>query len=737
MYETFYGLREKPFALVPDPDFLFLGRLHGAALNMLEYALRGQASFTLISGEVGCGKTILVHRFLRMIDDASTTVGMVTNTPRSGGHVLERILLAFNLDYRGKSEVEQYETLMNFVDEQRTRGRRTVLIIDEAHNLDEDSLEELRMLSNINVDKALALQVILVGQPEILDRLNTRSLRQLVQRISVNFRLLPLTFIETRRYIRHRLRVAGGTPDIFEPRAIALVHLLSGGIPRLINVICDAALVYGFGDGRSTINIGIIEAVAADIARGGLETLPGIDDDPVSKSLLDVADELVDSLDDDEASDEYVELPPLPSNRGNEAPAPNDLQHEPEAPTLAGYRPSESTVAGITTTSRAQGPADEPPPLRTVIPIVDTTPTEISSTGRSRLRIVITMLAFVVVVGGSLLWFFWPTIEQMRVSAESSIAPTPPVSETAAGTRDEPPPPLPRPVEVQPLEEVVTPKGNAVISQPSAETDAAATAARGVVETPTPPESPPTVSEIPPVPPAPPVVAPVDGPTPTSSAPATPDSGAGRLGPITLNDALASSDIQAGDFGVALTGLFGLWKLDFRTLAGASPCNKARNAELDCYERDGNVNRLVRLDRPAIIGLKRADQGTAYALLTGRDGDKLRLQIDDNEIVASPVEVDSLMSGSFLMLWKPPPGFDGLLVQGRRSEAVSWVRSRLKALLGDRYDVGAGNLYNAVLANAVREFQTRRGLQVDGIVGIETLIEINSATRGLEVPRLR
>ena len=139
MYETFYGLREKPFSLVPDPDFLFLGRLHSAALNMLEYGLRGQASFTLISGEVGCGKTILIRKLLRMIDN-STTVGMVTNTPRSRGHILERILLAFDLNYRGKSDVEQYEILISFLEEQQTRGCRVVLIIDEAHNLDEDSL---------------------------------------------------------------------------------------------------------------------------------------------------------------------------------------------------------------------------------------------------------------------------------------------------------------------------------------------------------------------------------------------------------------------------------------------------------------------------------------------------------------------------------------------------------------------------------------------------------------------
>jgi type II secretory pathway predicted ATPase ExeA len=312
MYEKFYGLREKPFSLVPDPDYLFLGRLHGAALNMLEYCLRGQASFTLITGEVGCGKTILIRRFLRMVDDAST-VGMVTNTPRDKSHVLERILMAFNLDYRGKSEIEQYETLTDFMEEEQRRGRRTVLIIDEAHNLDEDSLEELRMLSNINVDKLLALQIVLVGQPEILELLNARSLRQLTQRISVNFRLLPLNFPETRRYIRHRLRVAGGSPDIFEPRAIAVIHLLSGGVPRLINVLCDTALVYGFGEDRGSLDAQLIQAVASDMLVGGLSTLPAVDHNLEEDNLLETAEKLVASLDPDELEDEYVELPLPPA----------------------------------------------------------------------------------------------------------------------------------------------------------------------------------------------------------------------------------------------------------------------------------------------------------------------------------------------------------------------------------------------------------------------------------------
>lgn len=276
MYETFYGFREKPFSLVPDPDFLYLGKHHRAALNILEYGLRGEASFALISGEVGSGKTILIRRFLRMVD-AQTTVGLITNTHASLGNLLDWILLAFNLDYHGKEQVELFEILTNFVRDQQALGRRTVLIIDEAQNMDFEMLEELRMLSNINVDKELMFQIVLAGQPEILDKINRPELRQLAQRISANFHLSPFTLDETRNYICHRLAVAGGRRDIFDNLACAAVYHFTGGLPRPINIICDAALVYGYGEERQTIGLETVLDVAENVQRSGLKTLRALD----------------------------------------------------------------------------------------------------------------------------------------------------------------------------------------------------------------------------------------------------------------------------------------------------------------------------------------------------------------------------------------------------------------------------------------------------------------------------
>jgi type II secretory pathway predicted ATPase ExeA/tetratricopeptide (TPR) repeat protein len=276
MYEAYYGFREKPFSLVPDPDFLYLGRHHRAALNILEYGLRGEASFALISGEVGSGKTILIRRFLRMVDQ-HTTVGLITNTHASLGSLLDWILLAFNLDYRGKQKVELFEILTNFLRDQRAHGRRTVLIIDEAQNMELEMLEELRMLSNINVDKELMFQIVLAGQPEILDKINRPELRQLAQRISANFHLSPLTLDETRDYICHRLVVAGGRRAVFDNLACAAIYYFTQGLPRPINILCDAALVYGYGEERETIGLDTILEVVQDVQRSGLRALQALE----------------------------------------------------------------------------------------------------------------------------------------------------------------------------------------------------------------------------------------------------------------------------------------------------------------------------------------------------------------------------------------------------------------------------------------------------------------------------
>jgi general secretion pathway protein A len=263
MYETFYSFREKPFSLLPDPAFLFLARQHSTALAVLEYGLVNQAGFTVVTGEIGCGKTTLIRHVLNSLGQ-DITVGLLSNTQR--GELLQWVLMAFGLDYRGKEKVALYETFLEFIIDEYAKNRRTVLIIDEAQNLGVDALEELRMLSNVNADKDQVLQLILVGQPELRATLSRPGLIQFAQRVAVDYFLVPLESEQIGSYIRHRLEIAGGDPALFKPEACQLVYHHSEGIPRLINLLCDTALVYGYAAGKQKIDVELVREVVQDKA---------------------------------------------------------------------------------------------------------------------------------------------------------------------------------------------------------------------------------------------------------------------------------------------------------------------------------------------------------------------------------------------------------------------------------------------------------------------------------------
>ena len=279
MYESYYGFKEKPFSLLPDPSFIFPSKKHRLAQAMLEYGLMNQAGFTVITGEIGSGKTTLVRQLLSQIAlDQDITVGLVSNTHRSFGELMQWVLLAFNLDYHNKSKVEMYQTFSEFMKREYSLGHRTVLIIDEAQNLSPDALEELRMLSNINADKDQYLQLVLIGQPGLKDLLRRPELEQFAQRIAIDFHLQTLDLQETCEYIRHRLVVAGGDPNLFEATACVAVHFYTRGTPRLINVLCDTALVCAFAEQREKVDADLIHDVVRDKHVGGILPVSELDE---------------------------------------------------------------------------------------------------------------------------------------------------------------------------------------------------------------------------------------------------------------------------------------------------------------------------------------------------------------------------------------------------------------------------------------------------------------------------
>lgn len=268
MYEAFYGLKEKPFSIQPDPDFLYFGRLHSYAYSMMEFGIKNRAGFIVISGEIGCGKTTLI-RFLLNNLAPSLSVGLVYNTHREIANLLEWIMLALGLPYEGMSNVALFDAFQRFLIDQYGLGKSVLLIVDEAQNLSPDALESLRMLSNINSDKNQLLQIMLVGQPQLKDMLTRPDLQQFAQRVEVDFHIKPFSATEVQSYIQHRLEIAGRETPLFTPEACARIAEASHGIPRQINILCNTALVYGFSAGCVHIDLDMIEEVLSDKAEFG------------------------------------------------------------------------------------------------------------------------------------------------------------------------------------------------------------------------------------------------------------------------------------------------------------------------------------------------------------------------------------------------------------------------------------------------------------------------------------
>src|SRR3989337_2615778 len=258
MYERFYEVRGRPFALSPDPDSLCPSRVHREVLDYLRYGLESHAGFVVITGEIGSGKTTLLQTLLRGLD-SQTTVGRIVNTMLEPRELLETIMIDFGLDPAGKSKPLLLRDLAQYLVDQRLNGRLVLLVIDEAQNLSQAALEELRMLSNLETEKSKLLQIVLVGQPNLRDKLAAPELEQLRQRITVSYHLPPLDADETHNYINHRLRHAAlGTPLTFPRPSTDLIHARSRGVPRIINVICDAALVFGYAEERREFDVAMI-----------------------------------------------------------------------------------------------------------------------------------------------------------------------------------------------------------------------------------------------------------------------------------------------------------------------------------------------------------------------------------------------------------------------------------------------------------------------------------------------
>ena len=264
IYTEFFGLTERPFSLVPDPDFLYWSGPHGRAFAMLEYGIMTRAPITLITGEVGAGKTTILHHLLKSLDD-DVTIGLISNAHGDRGELLRWVLLALNQPaLPGETYVDLFGRFQDYLIAEYAAGRRIVLIFDEAQNLTRESLEELRMFTNINANKDELLQLVLVGQPELRDIIRRPDLTQFAQRVSAAFHLNAMDSPTVRAYIRHRLNVAGADRDIFSVAAADLIHEATKGIPRLVNQLCDLAMVYAYTKNNQKVSRLTVQQVLDD-----------------------------------------------------------------------------------------------------------------------------------------------------------------------------------------------------------------------------------------------------------------------------------------------------------------------------------------------------------------------------------------------------------------------------------------------------------------------------------------
>jgi general secretion pathway protein A len=253
IYTSHFGLTERPFSLVPDPGFLYWSAVHKRAFTMLEYGLMTRAPITLITGEVGAGKTTLLHHLLKTVG-TDVRIGLVSNAHGDRGELLRWVLLALDQPASpSETYVDLFGRFQAFMVSEYAAGRRVILIFDEAQNLSRESLEELRMFTNINSNKDELLQLVLVGQPELRDIVRRADMTQFAQRVSAAFHLPSMDVPMVRAYIRHRLAVAGAVSDIFSPAAADMVHDHTGGVPRLVNQLCDLSMVYAFTKGHKRV----------------------------------------------------------------------------------------------------------------------------------------------------------------------------------------------------------------------------------------------------------------------------------------------------------------------------------------------------------------------------------------------------------------------------------------------------------------------------------------------------
>ena len=540
MYAAYFGLTERPFSLAPDPRYLYLSDAHREALAHLLYGLGEGGSFVQLTGEVGTGKTTVCRALLEQLP-SDVDVAMIFNPQLTSLELLAAVCDELRVPYpAGTTSLKVLiDALSQALLDAHARGRRIVLIIDEAQNLSTRVLEEVRLLTNLETTREKLLQVVLIGQPELAEHLARRSLRQLSQRVTARYHLRPFNEQETQKYILHRMEIAGQRQPIFTKLAMRTAHRLSGGVPRLLNTICDRALLGAYATGQTRVKDPVVRRAAREVL----------------------------------------------------------------------------------------GPRK----------------------GRRRWLVGTATAAVLLVAGGVFALYASGGLPSLGAW------------------------PLPR-----------VPTNGSVPAEPPL---VAATVAEPRIQEPT-------------------------------------------LAAI-LGDPTMMAD-RAG----AIANLYALWNLDVQTRSGDAGCELGRAAGLRCLFRTGTWNVLRRLNLPAILELATSDGKKHHVVLTGLDGDRATLRIDELRVTLPTSEVERFWDGAFLIVWKAPIVGPLPLQPGMRGRDIAWLRRQFAAIDGRTTVVNVGQAYDEELKRRVAAFQQVESLTPDGIAGEETLVRLAALIPGGNGPSL-
>lgn len=549
MYTSFFGLNEKPFSITPNPRYLYMSERHTEALAHLIYGIKDGGGFVQLTGEVGTGKTTLIRGLLQRLPD-NADIALILNPQLSATEFLEAILEELSIDIPEKSDSIKalIDALNKYLLANYSNGRRTILIVDEAQNFSVDVLEQIRLLTNLETARHKLLQITLIGQPELRTILARNDLRQLAQRITARYHLQPLTQIETQEYVAHRLKVAGATRPIFSQPACRELYRLSGGIPRVINVISDRALLGAFTIDQQLIEPRLVRQSAAEV---------------------------------------YGQDPNMES----------------------GWRVALRFAA-------------------------------VASVGALLIAAaVITVLRFTDVRS--------PTTS----NTQSVVLPAPQIATTAQ-----------EPVAGRAISEVgATPVETVLAAKP--------------VET--------------------------------------------------ALEELLLAEAENTDTRSAFQHLFSIWGVAFEE-KNVRACEHARNYQLSCFYKRGSLTQIQQLDRPAILTLHDLFGGTHQVVLIGLNANTAVIALGGAEHAISTASLSELWFGEYMLLWRPQLATIKSFMPGMQDPDVTWLRRSLATIQGSPINPMQSDVFDAELEARVRDYQIARRLAVDGLVGQQTQIVINS-----------